>query len=51
MGTPTYGFSPLRLDPFERVLARFPGVDERVSTEALRFGRPALYDVVGRFCG
>jgi acetylornithine deacetylase/succinyl-diaminopimelate desuccinylase-like protein len=51
MGTPTYGFSPLRLDPDERFLERFHGVDERVSTEALRFGLPVLYDVVRRFCG
>lgn len=51
LGTPTYGFSPLRLDPDERFLERFHGVDERVSLEALRFGLPILYDVVRRFCG
>jgi acetylornithine deacetylase/succinyl-diaminopimelate desuccinylase-like protein len=51
VGTPTYGFSPLRLDPDERFLERFHGVDERVSLEALRFGLPVLYDVVRRFCG
>ncbi len=51
IGTPTYGFSPLRLDPDERFLERFHGVDERVSVEALRFGLPVLYDVVRRFCG
>ena len=51
LGTPTYGFSPLRLDPDERFLERFHGVDERVSLEALRFGLPVLYDVVRRFCG
>jgi acetylornithine deacetylase/succinyl-diaminopimelate desuccinylase-like protein len=50
MGTPTYGFSPLRLDPDERFLERFHGVDERVSLDALRFGLPVLYDVVRRFC-
>lgn len=50
VGTPTYGFSPLRLDPDERFLERFHGVDERVSIEALRFGLPVLYDVVRRFC-
>jgi hypothetical protein len=49
-GTPTYGFSPLRLDPAESFLARFHGVDERVSLAALRFGLPVLYDVVRRFC-
>ena len=51
LGTPTYGFSPLRLEPEERFLERFHGVDERVSLSALRFGLPVLYDVVRRFCG
>ncbi len=51
VGTPVYGFSPLRLDPDERFLERFHGVDERVSLDALRFGLPVLYDVVRRFCG
>jgi acetylornithine deacetylase/succinyl-diaminopimelate desuccinylase-like protein len=51
LGVPTYGFSPLRLDPDERFLERFHGVDERVSVEALRWGLPVLYDVVRRFCG
>ena len=51
LGTPTYGFSPLRLDPDERFLERFHGVDERVSVDALRWGLPVLYDVVRRFCG
>ena len=50
VGTPTYGFSPLRLDPDERFLERFHGVDERVAVEALRWGLPVLYDVVRRFC-
>ena len=51
LGIPTYGFSPLRLDPDERLADRFHAVDERVSLEALRFGLPVLYDVVRRFCG
>jgi acetylornithine deacetylase/succinyl-diaminopimelate desuccinylase-like protein len=51
LGTPTYGFSPLRLDPDERFLERFHGVDERVSVDAIRWGLPVLYDVVRRFCG
>jgi acetylornithine deacetylase/succinyl-diaminopimelate desuccinylase-like protein len=51
VGTPTYGFSPLRLDPDERFLERFHGVDERVSVDAIRWGLPVLYDVVRRFCG
>jgi acetylornithine deacetylase/succinyl-diaminopimelate desuccinylase-like protein len=51
LGVPTYGFFPLMLDPAERFLERFHGVDERVSVEALRWGLPVLYDVVRRFCG
>lgn len=51
LAVPTYGFSPLMLDPEERFLERFHGVDERVSVEALRWGLPVLYDVVRRFCG
>jgi acetylornithine deacetylase/succinyl-diaminopimelate desuccinylase-like protein len=51
LGVPTYGFSPLRLDPEERFLERFHGVDERVSVEALSWGLPVLYDVTRRFCG
>jgi acetylornithine deacetylase/succinyl-diaminopimelate desuccinylase-like protein len=51
LGIPTYGFSPLRLEPGERFLERFHGVDERVGLEALRFGLPVLYDVVRRYCG
>jgi acetylornithine deacetylase/succinyl-diaminopimelate desuccinylase-like protein len=51
LGIPTYGFSPLQLDPEERFLDRFHGVDERVGVEALRWGLPVLYDVVRRYCG
>jgi acetylornithine deacetylase/succinyl-diaminopimelate desuccinylase-like protein len=51
LGIPTYGFSPLLLDPEERFLERFHGVDERVSVAALEWGLPVLYDVVRRFCG
>jgi acetylornithine deacetylase/succinyl-diaminopimelate desuccinylase-like protein len=51
LGIPTYGFSPLLLDPDERFLDRFHGVDERVGVDALRWGLPVLYDVVRRFCG
>ena len=38
LGVPTYGFSPLRLEPGERFLERFHGVDERVGLDALRLG-------------
>jgi acetylornithine deacetylase/succinyl-diaminopimelate desuccinylase-like protein len=51
LDVPTYGFSPLRLDPEERFMERFHGVDERVGVDALRWGLPVLYDVVRRFCG
>jgi acetylornithine deacetylase/succinyl-diaminopimelate desuccinylase-like protein len=51
LGVPTYGFSPLMLDPNERFLDRFHGVDERVGVDALRWGLPVLYAVVRRFCG
>jgi acetylornithine deacetylase/succinyl-diaminopimelate desuccinylase-like protein len=51
LGVPTYGFSPLRLEPGERFLERFHGIDERVGVDALRWGLPVLYDVVRRFCG
>jgi acetylornithine deacetylase/succinyl-diaminopimelate desuccinylase-like protein len=51
LGIPTYGFSPLRLDPDEQFLGRFHGVDERVGLDALRWGLPVLYDAVRRFCG
>ncbi len=51
LDVPTYGFSPLRLEPDERFLERFHGVDERVGVDALRWGLPVLYDVVRRFCG
>jgi acetylornithine deacetylase/succinyl-diaminopimelate desuccinylase-like protein len=50
LDVPTYGFSPLLLDPDERFLERFHGVDERVGISALRWGLPVLYDVVRRFC-
>jgi acetylornithine deacetylase/succinyl-diaminopimelate desuccinylase-like protein len=51
VGVPCYGFSPLRLDPGERFLERFHGVDERVGLDALRWGLPVLYDVVAAYCG
>ena len=49
LGIPTYGFSPLRLEPDERFLERFHGVDERVGLEALRWGLPVLCDVVATY--
>jgi acetylornithine deacetylase/succinyl-diaminopimelate desuccinylase-like protein len=51
MGTPTYGFSPLRPAAEDPYLELWHGVDERVSVDALRWGLPVLYDVVRRYCG
>lgn len=51
LGVPSYGFSPLRIDPEESYLGRFHGVDERVSLDALRWGLPVLYDAVVGYCG
>jgi acetylornithine deacetylase/succinyl-diaminopimelate desuccinylase-like protein len=50
IGVPTYGFSPLRTGPKDGLLELMHGDDERVSVEALRFGLPALWDAVTRFC-
>lgn len=50
LGIPTFGFSPLRLDPEERFLDRFHGDDERVGLDALRFGLPLLDEVVRAYC-
>ncbi|HXR26532.1 MAG TPA: M20/M25/M40 family metallo-hydrolase [Candidatus Baltobacteraceae bacterium] len=51
LGIPTYGFSPLRLDPDEPFLERFHGDDERVAVEALGWGYRVLADAVRRYCG
>ncbi|HLY35291.1 MAG TPA: M20/M25/M40 family metallo-hydrolase [Candidatus Limnocylindria bacterium] len=51
LGIPTYGFSPLRLEPETPFLALFHGHDERVPVSALRFGLPVLWEVVSRFVG
>jgi acetylornithine deacetylase/succinyl-diaminopimelate desuccinylase-like protein len=51
LNVPTYGFSPLRLEPGERFLERFHGQDERVGLDALRWGLPVLFDVVATYCG
>jgi acetylornithine deacetylase/succinyl-diaminopimelate desuccinylase-like protein len=51
IGVPTYGFSPLKLNPEDSLLQLMHGDDERVSVEALRFGLPVLWEAVIRFCG
>jgi acetylornithine deacetylase/succinyl-diaminopimelate desuccinylase-like protein len=50
-GIPTYGFSPYLLDPKERFMERFHGIDERVSQEALAWGVEVLYDVAMGYAG
>jgi acetylornithine deacetylase/succinyl-diaminopimelate desuccinylase-like protein len=49
LGTPTYGFAPLRLDATTPFLSLFHAHDERVPVSALAFGLPVLADVIGRF--
>ena len=49
LGIPTYGFSPLRLEPDMPFLSLFHAHDERVPASALAFGLPVLAEVVGRF--
>ena len=50
-GIATYGFSPYLLDPEERFMERFHGIDERVSLEALAWGVAVLYDVTMGYAG
>lgn len=49
LGTPTYGFAPLRLEPDTPFLSLFHAHDERVPVSALAFGLPVLAEVIGRF--
>ncbi|MDH4159779.1 MAG: hypothetical protein OEV62_05945, partial [Actinomycetota bacterium] len=42
LGIPGYGFAPLRLPPWLAFAELFHGVDERVPTDALRFGTRVL---------
>ncbi len=46
---PTYGFSPLRLEPDVPFLSLFHAHDERVPVSALRFGLPVLHEVASAF--
>jgi acetylornithine deacetylase/succinyl-diaminopimelate desuccinylase-like protein len=50
IGVPTYGFSPLQVEEGDGLLALMHADDERVGVQALRFGLPALWDAVVRFC-
>jgi acetylornithine deacetylase/succinyl-diaminopimelate desuccinylase-like protein len=49
LGTPTYGFAPLRLDAATPFLSLFHAHDERVPVSAIAFGLPVLAEVIGRF--
>jgi acetylornithine deacetylase/succinyl-diaminopimelate desuccinylase-like protein len=49
LGIPTYGFTPLWLEPETPFLSLFHAHDERVPVSALRFGLPVLHEVVTRF--
>ena len=51
LGIPTYGFTPLRLEPEFPYLSLWHANDERIPVSALRFGLPVLYEVVSRFAG
>ena len=49
LGIPTYGFTPLRLEPEFPYLSLWHANDERIPVSALRFGLPVLHEVVRRF--
>ena len=49
LGIPTYGFTPLRLEPDFPYLSLWHANDERIPISALRFGLPVLHEVVSRF--
>jgi acetylornithine deacetylase/succinyl-diaminopimelate desuccinylase-like protein len=49
LGIPTYGFTPLRLEPDFPYLSLWHANDERIPVSALRFGLPVLHEVVRRF--
>jgi len=50
MGSVCYGFQPMRPDkPYDEIVKREHGIDERISIENLVFGTSVLYEVVKRF--
>jgi acetylornithine deacetylase/succinyl-diaminopimelate desuccinylase-like protein len=50
MGSVCYGFHPMRAEaPFDKMVKREHGIDERISVENLVFGTSVLYEVVKRF--
>ena len=50
MGSVCYGFHPMRSEaPYDKMVKREHGIDERISIENLVFGTSVLYEVVKRF--
>jgi len=50
MGSVCYGFQPMRPDkPYDEIVKREHGIDERISIENLVFGTSVLYEVVKKF--
>jgi acetylornithine deacetylase/succinyl-diaminopimelate desuccinylase-like protein len=50
MGSVCYGFHPMRPEaPYDKIIRREHGIDERISIENLVFGTSVLYEVVKKF--
>jgi acetylornithine deacetylase/succinyl-diaminopimelate desuccinylase-like protein len=49
LGTPTYGFGPVRLTPEMPFWQLFHGADERIPVDGLLFGIRAIYRVMERY--
>jgi acetylornithine deacetylase/succinyl-diaminopimelate desuccinylase-like protein len=50
MGSVCYGFHPMRPEaPYDKIVKREHGIDERISIENLVFGTSVLYEVVKKF--
>ena len=49
LGTPTYGFAPVRLTPEVPFWELFHGADERIPVDGLGFGIQAIYRVLERY--
>jgi acetylornithine deacetylase/succinyl-diaminopimelate desuccinylase-like protein len=49
LGTPTYGFAPVKLRRDMPFWSLFHGADERIPIEGLRFGLEALFRLVERY--
>jgi acetylornithine deacetylase/succinyl-diaminopimelate desuccinylase-like protein len=50
MGSVCYGFHPMRPEaPYDEIIKREHGIDERISIENLVFGTSVLYEVIKKF--